>query len=354
MNGIKRLKFERLKNWELNVLKIIKAALILIVIGLLLVPGLFAAKKETAAVLSRIRGTAHIKRAASKKWFTAKAGAFLYANDTIRTRPRSRAIVSFSNGVETKLYSNTVFRIEDKKASKKAEGNKIKLMLGRLWTKVLRKKTKFEIKTPIATIAVRGTEYETGVEKSGKTNVKVFSGTVEVSNKYGSKKVNKNSKTTVDPGSPPADPVPLGDDDQSTWQNDVKTTGSVEMKLSKETTYVKEIVEGAVTIYDEDGKKNKDSTESIELTSDNKNLKFSESGKAAWKTSVELVPEKGEVIFDIKSDKPGTFNLSASSKNLGASMASIYVKLFPRKTLKVKIKDAEGKQKELKLNFETK
>ncbi|MFH1368658.1 MAG: FecR family protein [Elusimicrobiota bacterium] len=322
----------------------------LLLIGFMCAP-VFAAKKDVSGVVSNVIGTAQIQRGSAGAWANAKIGDFVYDGDSVKTLPRSRALISFSNGVEARLHANTLFSVVPKGAGKKAEGSTIKMNIGRLWAKVLRQKTKFDIKTPVATISVRGTEYETGVGEKGNTTVKVFDGEVEVGNEYGNKKLKKGQMNSTNPGNPPGDAKDMGEGDKDNWQDEVKSAGSVKIELKKQEAMVNEVVEGKVSVYDSQGKLKTDFSKEIKISCDSADVTFSKSGEEKWAASLSVAPDKGEVSFKVKTTAGGTKNISASGEGLGAGMASLSVKLPEKKTLKIKIMDAEGKQKELQLKF---
>ena len=312
---------------------------------------------KVAAVISYVRGRVNIKRPSSKVWVSAKSGSFLYEGDEIRTRTRSRAVVTFNNGVETKLYSNTRFTVQAKEITKKKKpGNSIKIAFGRIWTRVLKQKTKFDIHTPVATISVRGTKYETNVAaKGGRTTVKVFSGVVEMGNKFGKVKITKDSKSSCDAGSAPMPPAEMTKDDVPTWQDadELKTSGTLDMELKSEDALTDEAVEGKVIVNDSDGKIDKAFKSEISVGADSKDAELSLDG-TSWSSSVKSKPSDGVLVFYVKAKSKGTVNVSASADGVGGSMVSFEVKLIPKKNLKINIQDSEGNKKELLLKFKAK
>ena len=111
-------------------------------------------------------------------------GSTLSAGDTVRTA-RGRAQIRFTDGGYTSLQPNTVFRIDDYHydAKKKEESvSFFSLLKGGLRTITgvvgrLRKKA-YQLRTPVATVGIRGTEYLAVVGNS--LTVHVGEGEIEV------------------------------------------------------------------------------------------------------------------------------------------------------------------------------
>ncbi|MBN1824378.1 MAG: FecR domain-containing protein [Endomicrobiales bacterium] len=333
-----------------------KKVLYSILAVLLFCAAAFAAqKRDVSGVVAYSKGQFMVLEEGSKKWAQVRPGQFIHEGDTVRTGASSRGGVLFNNGVETKLNSNTTYKVEKKDISEKAEGlGKIKMIFGKVWTRILKPKTKFEIKTPVAVASVRGTEYETSVEKSGRTEIKVFAGEVELANEFGSVKIKKDSKSSVEPGQAPQAPVPLKKGEETEWKEEAKSMGSVKIEAKSTSFTVKEEVECEVTVLDPSDKKDKDYSKELKITSDNSQIVFSAYDKNSWAASYSAVPSNGELKFKIKAYAALSAGISVSGEDLGASMISVEAKLPARKDLKLKIRDAEGKEKELLFKFKPK
>jgi ferric-dicitrate binding protein FerR (iron transport regulator) len=316
--------------------------------------GLWAAdKKDVAAVVGNLNGKLYLQQEGTKSWSEIGSGAFLYETDTVRTGPRSRASILFVDGIETRLNANTTFKLEKKSLQSKDKGRMINLTVGRLWTKLL-VKVKFSIKTPVAVCAVRGTEYETGVDGNGNTDIRVYSGIVEVSNDYGTVNVNKNSKSSVTAGNPPEDPVPMGSDDNSNWKDELKTSGSLKIELSNPSTLINQVVNGKVSVLDSKGAVYVTYSEKISINTDNANALVCQEGSDKWASSLSIAPTSGVIKFLLRAKSAGRVNVSCTGVSVGAGMAAAEFSLPPTKNLRLKIKSSEGNQKEINLKFKAK
>ena len=327
-------------------------------LGMFTVTPAQSAKKDTAAVMAYTSGIVQIQRAGQRSPEDAKSGMFVNEGDSVITKARSRATLSFANGVETRLNANTSFTIEPQ--VDKSAGSAIKMAFGRVWTKVLQKRTKFDINTPVATISVRGTEYETGVGQGGRTEVKVFDGVVDVKNKYGSVKINKNSKSSIDPGAPPAPPTPLENEDTSGWQDEMTLKGSLKITLDQQTVSTGTIVQGTVQVLDTNGKKNTSYAEKVEIESGDRLIVLSEIGRDKWEKKLQMVPSNGEVRFAVRVTAPVSGMIYARSNDCEAAGIQIEATkpgVVPEqeqvtdKTLEVIVTDKEGKTHKIEMKF---
>lgn len=326
-----------------------KLAKIIVAVICLAAPA-HGAKRDVSGVISNIIGNVQVKREGSQAWTNSKIGEFIYEGDSVKTLARSRALITFTNGVESRLHANTVFSVVPKELGK--GGNAIKMSVGKLWNRVLRQKTKFDIHTPVATISVRGTEYEADVNENGETVCKCYDGEVEMGNEHGYVKIKKGTMSTAGQGEAPKDPVKMGDEDKSTWQDEVKTN-SIKLALKKQTALIDEEVDGTLTVNDSKGNKDTNYKKDIKLASDSQKCLFSK-GDGKWQASISVTPEKGDAAFKVKCSGYGLIGVSASGDGLGSSMTSYEIKLPEKKNLRIKVRDASGDVKEMLLKFKPK
>lgn len=313
----------------------------------------FAAKRDVSGVLSNVIGTVQIKHTGSEAWANLKIGDFVYEGDSVKTGARSRAMILFANGVESRMHANTMLKVRPKELGKNSNTS-LEMSLGKLWNKVLRQKTKFDIHTPVATISVRGTEYESDVDDKGETTCKCYDGEVEMGNEFGIVRIRKGTMSHAGAGQAPKEAEKMGDTDKSTWQDEVKTTGGVKITLANGEAKLNEEVSGAILIVDSKGKPDTAYAKEINITCDNSKVQLEKVGDTKWQSAIALAPSKGELSFKIKSTGFGVTNVSAIGEGLAASMVSFEVKAPPNKNLTIKIKDENGVEKQLLLKFKAK
>ena len=186
---------------------------------LLLLPSLtFSAPKKSdmRAVVSFMDGEALVKRYRTGKFVKLEDKGILYAGDTIKTGPGCRLGFVTKGGAEIRLNENSVFKFS--RAGRFSE--MLDLTVGQVWTRMLHRIAKLEVRTPTAVCAVRGTE--TDIEQKKLLTVKVYEGHVDVTNKAGMQSLKAGQMTTVEgPKSAPAEPQQMKEDQLGTWQSDM-------------------------------------------------------------------------------------------------------------------------------------
>jgi hypothetical protein len=122
-----------------------------------------ALAEEDAASLSIMIGTVEVRPHDTDVWMEATEGMMLFGGDKIRTGADGMVSILFSNGSLVSLKQDTTFEIESLNISqdKKDVDYKLQLTRGKLKAIVeeLSDDSTFEIKTPTAVAAVRGTTY---------------------------------------------------------------------------------------------------------------------------------------------------------------------------------------------------
>jgi len=165
------------------------------------------------ATLAQVSGAVDLMPAGSNAWRSAAAGDQVEAGSRIRTGPLSTATLVFFDGSKTALESET--QVAAVRMNSRRDGSRdivLRQALGRTHSRVQRasdQASRFEIETPAAVAAVRGTEFTTAVAADGTTSVAVTEGRVEVTAQGQTVTVLTDQETTVHPGRPPSIPAPI-------------------------------------------------------------------------------------------------------------------------------------------------
>jgi hypothetical protein len=134
---------------------------------------LFAA--EDTARLKAIVGKVEYMPKGTAVWQAASEGLKLYSGDTIKTGADGLASIVFTSGSEITLKPNTDFKIISLTSADDASSIDYKMQLntGRLRAMVeeLGPDSSFEIKTPTAVAAIRGTIYYLAVRELGEDEI---------------------------------------------------------------------------------------------------------------------------------------------------------------------------------------
>ena len=181
--------------------------------ALVMVPVVLVVTQQRAAsaatILSILDGTASVARGTAA-FAPASDGEVVNDGDRVQTAERSHALVTFFDGSTLEIEPSTTVQIE---AARAAAGGAIDIRisqtLGRTWAsvqKLTRADSKFELRTPTLTAAVRGTGFITEVLADGTSTVQTTDGVVEVTAQGQSVLVGAGQRTTAQPGSPPSAP----------------------------------------------------------------------------------------------------------------------------------------------------
>lgn len=174
--------------------------------GLLILPLLLTQAVSSTDAANSI-GKIHSLRMFAYGTLPGETKKAVYQNDpvfsgqTMETVEKGAMTVLFSDGTEFRLgpaASMTLDKYVYDPAGK-ANALNINMVSGmfRFTTGKINKEA-VQLKTPVATIGIRGTDFGVAVEKSGNTIIQVFSGQVAVATKGGEKLVNPGEYITVE------------------------------------------------------------------------------------------------------------------------------------------------------------
>ena len=185
-----------------------------VVAALVVVPAVLVLTQQRAAgaatLLSILDGSASVARGTAA-FSPAADGDIVNTGDRVQTADRSHAVVTFFDGSTLEIEPATTVQVEE--ASSAASGAiaiRIAQTLGRTWAsvqKLTRADSKFEMRTPTAVAAVRGTGFITEVLADGTSTFQVADGNVQVTAQGQSVNVGAGQTTTAPPNSPPSTPV---------------------------------------------------------------------------------------------------------------------------------------------------
>jgi len=148
---------------------------------------LFLAAQPAGAAASREiilvpDGSVDARQNASSNWVPVKGKSRLLEGSEVRTGKNSKAGVFFSDGSTFLLGNNSIFAVEEtgkKKAGFNLKVGRLKAIVSGYFA------SRFQVRTPAAVCAVRGTEFDIEVGKDGDTGMNVTEGLVEVNDSKG-------------------------------------------------------------------------------------------------------------------------------------------------------------------------
>ena len=114
-----------------------------------------------------------------------KGSLQLFEGDVLRTEPASQALIEFKDGVQVALNENTSFKILSRWEKVKGSTRIVRLKQGEIWVKTGEGPKPLEVETPVATAAVRETEFNIKVQEDGQSVLTVIQGIVEFGTAFG-------------------------------------------------------------------------------------------------------------------------------------------------------------------------
>ena len=195
---------------------LVKIALALL-LGALWLPGMAAAAGRVNAIVTYVDGDVQVKRAGETAYAALALSDMLYFGDEVKTGPSSHASLATKGGAEIRINEKSTFNTDARTGTRET----VRLKVGQLWTRMLHKMAKLDVKTPSAVCAVRGTEAD--IEQQSLLTVKVYEGHVDVQNAQGKQSLAAGQMSTVAGGAAPAAPKQMGSAEVGNWQEGMAT-----------------------------------------------------------------------------------------------------------------------------------
>mgnify|MGYP001586796004 CR=1 FL=1 len=146
----------------------------------------------------------------------------LYEGDVLKTEAASQALIEFKEGIQVVLNENTTFKL----LSRWEKGNPltriIRLKQGEVWVKTGPGPKPLEIETPVATAAVKSTEFDLKVQDDGQSVLTVMEGVVEFGTPFGTCPIRTNTISYGKQGKKCTKPAPTDAAAAIIWTNTVR------------------------------------------------------------------------------------------------------------------------------------
>ncbi|OGR75081.1 MAG: hypothetical protein A2X32_10315 [Elusimicrobia bacterium GWC2_64_44] len=141
---------------------------------LIALPGVVLAGE---AKLLSLSGAVEVRPAREGQWTAATENMEIAEGGGIRTAAGGQAVLLMPNKSKVWLKENSSLEIEQRQTL----ASRLALVFGKIKVRVphLMRKEKFEVRTPVAVCAVRGTEFVMGSDESGKMDLQVLFGEVK-------------------------------------------------------------------------------------------------------------------------------------------------------------------------------
>jgi hypothetical protein len=122
-----------------------------------------------------------VQHLGEKTWLPAKMKMSILGGDRVQTQAESRCEIKLLDGSVVRIGEKTLFDFSQSKASRSGKSVSASVAQGKVWanvTKLKGSKDKFEVKTPTAVCAIRGTVVRMDADST--TRVAVYQGNVDV------------------------------------------------------------------------------------------------------------------------------------------------------------------------------
>lgn len=168
-----------------------------------------ASALSSEAEIISIVGKGDARASSAEEWKAASVKQRLNQGTFVRTRDLSQMALLLQDQTQLRINQNSMVQI--KEVSSSGETTKLELTQGRVWAQAKRKVFSADpsrgpavtVETPNAVAAIRGTDWEMVVDKTGAATLTVLSGEVEFYNDLGRLSVRPNEQAKVEPGKAP-------------------------------------------------------------------------------------------------------------------------------------------------------
>jgi Tfp pilus assembly protein PilF len=195
-------------DWPCSRSKTLRATLILktlFPLWFLLFAVPFALAQGTRTNLSSrllsIEGKVEVARAGTAAWSAGNTNLLLANGDRVRTGVRSRATIQLSDRSVLRVNELTTLEIRPPQAAGASSGFELKSGASYFFNR--ERPGAVEFRTPMASGAIRGTEFHLAVAENGRTELALVDGLVDLSNEFGTNNLASGDQAVVEPGQPP-------------------------------------------------------------------------------------------------------------------------------------------------------
>ncbi|MCI0409915.1 MAG: FecR family protein, partial [Acidobacteria bacterium] len=150
-----------------------------------------------------------------------KGSLQLFEGDVLRTEPASQALIELKDGIKVALNENTTFKILSRWEKAKGITRILRLKQGEVWVETGEGPKAFEVETPVATAAVRETEFNIKVQEDGQSILTVIKGIVEFGTAFGTCPIRTSTVSYGVRGKRCTKPAPVDVKPAIAWTNAV-------------------------------------------------------------------------------------------------------------------------------------
>jgi tetratricopeptide (TPR) repeat protein len=173
------------------------------------------AASTAAGEVVAARGDEVLQRAGGTTLEPLAVGQTLRPGDTVKTGPYGGAAILFNDDTQVRVHRNSTFEVEAVRGADGVEESRFALLSGAAWSRAKAlfrtvtagvqhgRRPIVSVRTPSATLGIRGTDWHVSVDAAGRTTATVLSGEVEFGNDLGSVSLQRGEIGTAEQGQAP-------------------------------------------------------------------------------------------------------------------------------------------------------
>ena len=162
-------------------------------------------------------GTLIVRRADGRvDQLRGKGSLPLYEGDECKTERGSQAFVRLTDGTQLAMNEDTTFLMRARTERARGAIRIFKLLVGEMWMKSSGPRP-IEVETPVATAAIKGTEFNIQVLADGKSILTVIEGLVEFGTPFGTCPIPTSTQSFGERGKRCTKPVPVNPAPITAW-----------------------------------------------------------------------------------------------------------------------------------------
>lgn len=178
----------------------------------ILIPVSMLKKKPQPARIIAVHGQVELQRADQQR-ITAEVGTALYSGDRLITQAQQNLTIRFADGSELQMQEHSEV-VLDKLSYHGDSGmvdTRLRLPYGQVSSKVrkLKPDSRYQIQTPVAITAVRGTAFRLYSDGENSSRAEVTEGSVSLSAGTETRNIDEGFGIVAEPGKPLSEPVML-------------------------------------------------------------------------------------------------------------------------------------------------
>lgn len=147
--------------------------------------GAFAQNAPIGAATNAIGTLTIVRTDGVQQRLQGKGNVPLYEGDVLKTDGSSQALIEFQEGIQVALNEGTSFKLLSRWEKDKPITRILRLSQGEVWAKTAGGPKRFEVETPVATAAVKETEFNLKVQDDGQSILTVIEGVVQFGTPFG-------------------------------------------------------------------------------------------------------------------------------------------------------------------------